>query len=179
MLLRFHAAGSVLLLMCSLASAQTSKDGDRVQQSPSDRTEPVKVTTRMVVVDVVAHDKKGVTVLDLKPSDLRILEDGKEQKISNFNFYQPSAVPVKAHEPTFIPVDLPADHFGNAPQFPSDAALNVILLDSLNSNLLNQAYVRTEMIKFLKRLPEGQPVAIFTLGRKLRLLQDLRPTRVP
>ncbi len=169
---RFHAAVPVFLLMCSLVSAQAANDGNRARQSPSDRTEPVKVTTRMVVVDVVAHDKKGATVLGLKQSDLRILEDGKEQEISSFNFSRPSSVPVKAPEPTFIPVDLPGNHFGNAPQFPSDAALNVLLMDSLNSNLLNQAYVRTEMIKFLTRLPEGQPVAIFTLGRKLKLLQD-------
>jgi VWFA-related protein len=48
----------------------------------------------------------------------------------------------------------------------------VVLLDSLNSNLLNQAYVRTEMVKFLEKLPQGQPVAIFTLGRKLHMIQD-------
>jgi VWFA-related protein len=50
--------------------------------------------------------------------------------------------------------------------------LNVILLDALNTNLLNQAYVRIEMVKFLDKLPQGQPVAIFTMGRKLRMIQD-------
>ena len=60
----------------------------------------------------------------------------------------------------------------NARKYPPNTALNVILLDSLNSNLLNQAYVRTEMVKFLEKLPQGQPVAIFTLGRKLHMVQD-------
>ena len=56
--------------------------------------------------------------------------------------------------------------------FPPNTALNVILLDSLNSTFLNQAYVRIEMVKFLEKLPQGQPVAVFTLGRKLHMVQD-------
>ncbi len=32
--------------------------------------------------------------------------------------------------------------------------------------------MRTEMVKFLEKLPQGQPVAIFTLGRKLHMVQD-------
>ena len=67
---------------------------------------------------------------------------------------------------------LPPNVVTNARKFPVNTALNVVLLDSLNSTLLNQAYARDEMIKFLARLPQGQPVAIFTLGRKLHLVQD-------
>src|SRR5258708_38106094 len=69
-------------------------------------------------------------------------------------------------------VSVPGNMVSNARKYPPNTALNVILLDSLNSNLLNQAYVRTEMVKFLEKLPQGQPVAIFTLGRKLHMVQD-------
>jgi VWFA-related protein len=48
----------------------------------------------------------------------------------------------------------------------------VILLDGLNSTLLEQAYVRVEMVNFLDKLPQGEPIAIYALGKKLVLLQD-------
>jgi VWFA-related protein len=48
----------------------------------------------------------------------------------------------------------------------------VLLLDALNSNLPDQAHVRASMVEFLKKLPPGQPIAIYLLGYKLRLIQD-------
>jgi VWFA-related protein len=42
----------------------------------------------------------------------------------------------------------------------------------LNTTLPHQAYMREEMIRFLEKMPEGQPVAIYTLSSKLTLLQD-------
>jgi VWFA-related protein len=129
----------------------------------------VKVTTRLVVVDVVAHDKQGRAVTDLELPDLRILEDGKEQVIRSFVLQHPGASPV---EPVQEQAALPANMVSNARKFPPNTALNVILLDSLNSTTLNQAYVRIEMVKFLEKLPQGQPVAIFTLGRKLHMVHD-------
>ena len=50
--------------------------------------------------------------------------------------------------------------------------MNVILVDALNSTLLNQMNVREEMFKLLLKLPQGRPVAIYALGEKLQLLQD-------
>jgi VWFA-related protein len=129
----------------------------------------VKVTTRLVIVDVVAHDKKGRAVTDLELSDLRILEDGKEQVIRSFVLQHPGASPAESVQEQAA---LPANMVSNARKFPPNTALNVILLDSLNSTFLNQAYVRIEMVKFLEKLPQGQPVAVFTLGRKLHMVQD-------
>ncbi len=51
-------------------------------------------------------------------------------------------------------------------------ALNVLLLDGLNTKLMNQVYARAEMVKFLQKLPPNQPVAVYALGTKLWLLQD-------
>src|SRR5215469_11386664 len=129
----------------------------------------LRVKTRLVIVDVVARDKKDRTVTDLTESDFRIKEDGKEQKISVFALQRPIAL--EAAAPT--PLDtLPQNIYRNTPHVKANSALNVILLDGLNSTLLNQFYVREEMVKFLAKLPQGQPIAIYALGRKLRLLQD-------
>jgi VWFA-related protein len=128
----------------------------------------VKVQTRLVIVDVVAQDKKDRAVKDLQASDFKVLEDGKQQTVSVFAFQQP------ATDPTQQPAtETPAPNvFGNAPRFNPKSALNVILLDGLNTTLLNQVYVRSQVINCLEKLPQGEPIAIYALGSKLRLLQD-------
>ena len=46
----------------------------------------IRVTTELVLVNVAAHDKKGNVVRDLKKEDFTLLEDGKKQQISSFDF---------------------------------------------------------------------------------------------
>jgi VWFA-related protein len=147
-----------------VAPSPQAKAGEPVKNAPP----AFKVVTRLVVVDVVARDKKDQTVNDLEASDFSLKENGKEQKISTFNFQAPgaSAGPAGARAP------LPPNVFRNTPKFRPNSALNVILLDGLNSTLLEQAYVRVEMVNFLGKLPQGQPIAIYMLGKKLILLQD-------
>jgi VWFA-related protein len=163
-LIAFIVFSSMLYGQTGASDPTPAQAADSSQNVPS-----VKVTTRLVIVDVVAHDKKGHAITDLEATDLRILEDGKEQPIRSFVF-QHGGQP--AEQTAQEAAALPANMVSNARKYSPNTALNVVLLDSLNSNLLNQAYVRTEMVKFLQKLPQGQPVAIFTLGRKLHMVQD-------
>ena len=129
----------------------------------------LKSTTRLVVVDVVASDKNG-PVTDLQRDDFTVLEDGKEQKVRIFNFQQPRVNASGAAG--VVPPKLPENVYSNVARYDTGSALNVVLLDALNTNLPNQAYVRDQMIRCLEKMPEGQPVAVYTLGTKLTLLQD-------
>ncbi len=67
---------------------------------------------------------------------------------------------------------LPENVYSNAARYNASSALNVVLLDALNTNLPHQAYVRDQMIRYLEKMPEGQPVAVYALSTKLTLLQD-------
>src|SRR5215467_9470217 len=113
-------------------------------QQPDNGTSVLKVKTRLVIVDVVARDSRGVPVADLKQEDFKVLEDGKEQPIRIFNFQHPDSSPAEA-----APKAGPANVVDNLPHFRSGRALNVILLDSLNTSRASQAFMRDEMIKFL------------------------------
>ena len=42
----------------------------------------------------------------------------------------------------------------------------------VNTTFSNQSYARAQMIKYLSTIPDGQPVAVYILGRRLRLVQD-------
>jgi VWFA-related protein len=46
----------------------------------------IEVTTELVLVNVVARDKKGNLVKDLKKEDFTLFEDGKKQQVSTFDF---------------------------------------------------------------------------------------------
>ena len=57
--------------------------------TPQKPTEPgyrVRVTTEIVLVNVIARDKKGNLIKDLKADDFTVYEDGQKQQISSFDF---------------------------------------------------------------------------------------------
>jgi VWFA-related protein len=129
----------------------------------------LRYTTRLVVVDVIATDHKGNPVTDLKKEDFTLEEDGKGQQIDVFSFQTPAGTgPATAH----VLPKLRPNIITNAPRYDVSRALTVLLLDGLNTETKNQVYARQQMVKFLEKLPVDQPIAVYALGTKLRLLQD-------
>jgi VWFA-related protein len=61
-----------------------------------------RVTTDLVLVNVVVRDKKGEVVRGLTRDDFTLLEDGKPQSISSFDFEDVGAVPPSAPLPTTV-----------------------------------------------------------------------------
>lgn len=139
------------------------------QSEPVEGTATVmKVKTRLVVVDVIALDRKGVPVADLKADDFTLQEETQPQKIRVFNFQQgPQGQPA-----VLTPATLSSSRITNMPRFKTNSALNVLLLDGINVTNANQKYAREQMLKFLEKLPAGQPLAVYAMGTKLRMLQD-------
>jgi VWFA-related protein len=119
----------------------------------------------LVLVDVVAtdHDKP---VLALARSRFHVFEEGKEQSISSFDEHQPGTEP-----PAFLSTQaLPANTYTNVPRYPESSAVNVLLLDGLNTSMGNQMQVRHKMIEYLGTVKPGTTLAIFTLGTKLNIV---------
>lgn len=168
----FHTILPAFLLIVILSIAALSQTSQPAQQQPGPVYETatvLKTITRLVVVDVIATNGKGEAITDLKAEDFTLLEDGRPQPIRTFNLQRPA--PEKAQNPAALP-KLPENITTNVPRYNVNNALNVILIDALNTTTGNQAYAREEMIKYLRTIPEGQPVAVYSLGRKLTLLQD-------
>ena len=72
------AAAALLLPHMPLASQEPPK--------PEVAQPPIRVATELVLVNVVARDKNGNPVRDLKQDDFTLYEDGKKQQISTFDF---------------------------------------------------------------------------------------------
>src|SRR5258708_5814062 len=153
------------ILFSTLTQSQTASPNPPApaapqQASPAYETATVlKAITRLVVVDVVATNNKGEAITDLKSEDFTVMEDGAEQQVRAFNLQKP----VQEPPPDAQQLAKLADNVStNIPRYNVNNALNVILLDALNTGLGNQAYMRDEMLKYLKTIPTGQPVACNT-----------------
>jgi VWFA-related protein len=151
-----------------LASAENPVAPSRKITTSTDPDAPpvFRTSTRMVLVDVIATDKNGAFVSNLKPADFAILEDGKAQKLSSFTSYTSSST-----SPPPLTVKLPAHQYSNFSFQPGARPVTIILLDTLNASTIDQNYGRQHMIEFLQKLPPGERVALFTLGANLRMIQ--------
>jgi VWFA-related protein len=64
-------------------SAQQQSDAQSQSKPPASS---IRVTSELVLANVVVRDKKGNLVRDLKKEDFTVFEDGKKQEISTFDF---------------------------------------------------------------------------------------------
>ncbi len=128
----------------------------------------IRVTTRLVEVNVIVRDKGG-PVGGLTKEDFTLFEKGKAREIAAFSMT--SAAPSAAPPAT---VKMPPNIFSN--RFDRSAAapsiMTVILIDGINTDLLDQVLVRRSAIALLKTLKPGDRVALYQLGRSLRVLYD-------
>jgi VWFA-related protein len=126
----------------------------------------IRVTTKLVLVDVVVTDKSGKKVTGLKAEDFVVQEKGKAQKIALFT----GPTDAKPSEPPQLGPGI----FSNRPEFRATGGPpTVLVLDAANAEFKDQAYARQQMLKYVKeQYKPGQRIAIFTLTNSLNLLQD-------
>ena len=139
------------------------------QPPPSDLPAAIlRVTTRLVLVDVVVTDKDGKPVKGLARDDFRILEDGKPQRISAFSFESPFERRAMQPEP------LPPSVYTNRPEYRMPPGpLTILLLDGLNTPVQQQAFVRDQMLRYVAtQLRPNQRTAVLALSNRAYVLQD-------
>jgi VWFA-related protein len=69
------------------------------------------------------------------------------------------------------PGHLPPNQYSNFPAQTKTSSINVILFDILNTPLSDQMFARWQLIEFLKRMPPGRQVALFSLDRQLHMIR--------
>jgi VWFA-related protein len=159
----------LLLLGCPLAAASA------LAQAPDAPVRPLapRVTSRMVEVSVVAEDKQGRPVVDLRAEELVLSDGGRPERIVSFSAPPAPSAAAPARGP------LPRGTFSNRLDRQAGGATSAtaILFDGLNTPMARQSYARQQVLAFLRQVEPGHPIALYTLGRGLNVLQDL--TRDP
>ena len=128
----------------------------------------IKTNARTVVLDVVVTRGKDDPVSGLHQQDFQVIEDGKPQTVDFFEEHAAKTLPKDAIKPQ---LDLPPNVYSNIPPAPQSDSVNVLLLDTLNTEKADQPVVRDQILSFLKGMDPSTRVAIFTLGSQFRFVQ--------
>jgi VWFA-related protein len=157
----------IFLYFVGATTAHAQQSGPATTTYPSDPQARLRVTTRLVQVNVIVNDKHGKPIAGLMKDDFEILDNKKHQEIRVF--FEETDSPVAAnHAP------LPVNTYSNRiDQQEHAAGVTVILLDTLNTDFADQALAQKQLLKFLETLQPQDHVALYWLGnRGLRVLQD-------
>jgi VWFA-related protein len=136
-----------------------------IAQSQNAAAPAIRANSSLVLVDVVVtdHDKP---VHGVDQARFHVFEDGKEQSLFSFDEHRPAGTP-----PAFLAsAALPPNTYTNLPEYPESSAVNVLVLDALNTPLGDQMRVRSKMIDYLGTVKPGTTLAIFTLSTQLRIV---------
>ncbi len=143
-----------------------------VGQAPTEST--FRATTKLVQVSVVAHDSKGAPIADLRREEFQILDNGVPQEIRVF-------VAETEKSSASLPQSLPPNTFTN--RISGSSGNSVILFDNLLTGfgdpdtLDGTGFGVRKVLEALRKIPEGERIAIYALGRKLRVIREFTTDR--
>ena len=154
------------IVALALPHALSSEASTKEEQQPTFRS-----SVRLVNVTVIAHDSTGRPVKDLAPSDFRIFEDGKEQKIEIFSIDN-GLVTAPSRRAAAAPA-AGSQVFTNRAAERSAGGISVILFDRLNSTWEDQKFARDHIIRLLAKASAEDRIALYVLeSDQITVLHD-------
>lgn len=175
---RLVIAATLAVLLVPIAAAPRN----------SPQTPQIRVSTRLVRVDVIVRDKNG-PVENLTKDDFSIFDRGKPQTISVFSVYS------SAGEQQPLP-PMPRNTFSDIPRYgdTTPRSVTIVLLDNLNTLYgsspesqyeatpfwvedLALQNARKHLTEFIKTLDPRDRVAIYGLRDTLHILCDFTSDR--
>ncbi|HXN48562.1 MAG TPA: VWA domain-containing protein [Bryobacteraceae bacterium] len=134
--------------------------------SPQAAPPVITSTTRLVQVSVIAKEKGGEPAAGLKAEDFRVLVDGRPQKISFFSAESTGVAATSAA--------LPPGTFSNilAARGQAINGITVVLLDLVNTRMVDRMYARQQLIKYLEQIQPQDRIGVYVFGGRLRVLHE-------
>ncbi len=169
---RFNKPVKNSVILCALTGALY---GQTTPNSPPDAV--FRATTKLVQFSVIAQDKNGAPVADLRREEFTIFDNGSPRDIRVF-LTEPGNVAGKPAPP------LPPNTFTNRIAAPAGthSGYSIILIDDIftPSDLPNEegtSYASVPILRALRSLPAGEKVAIFALRRPLKVICEFTSDR--
>jgi VWFA-related protein len=156
----------------ALAAAQTQQPAPGAP-APAQAPNPsatLHASAQLVVVDVVVTDKNRKPVHGLKQTDFTLTEDNATQTLNHFEEHS-ALTPAEATKFQEMP-KLPPGMFTNYTPQSVNGAVTILLLDTLNTPVKDQMFVRQQLLAYLNSASPGTRIAIFGLTSKLFILQS-------
>ena len=154
------------------AQSQPPEPTLKVRPAPSltdTQTPALTVTTREVLMDVVATDKTGHPVSGLTAADFKITEEGAPQVIERLDEHR--AMDAAELARLAARPALPPNTFTNYAPVVNTNASTVILLDAMDTPVAVQMRLRQQIIGYLKHMQAGASIAIFQMDTEMHLIE--------
>ncbi len=149
--------------------AETPAEPSQLQIPPAASGFRLRTTSRLVDVGLVAYDKKGRPVTDLKQDELEIYDNGRRQEIRYCSRPGDAPAPVTSESAAAAnPAAPPRTEYSNRELSvqPDSAARNhatILMVDGANLAWPDFQNARQEMLRFLKSLPAEERVGFYVL----------------
>jgi VWFA-related protein len=133
----------------------------------------LRTTSRLVDVGLVAYDKKGHPITDLKPGNLEIYDNGRKQQIKFFtdaaaDATQPAAASAQAapeqNQPAYA--NRPAAGDTRPGARPAESAATILLMDPSNLSFADLTISRNQVLRFIRALPPTERIALYTMNSR-------------
>ena len=173
------------LAMMAPAGAQQAPPAAARPQAASTGTPTFKANANLVILDVTAKDKGGLTVEGLKADDFTVLEDGKPQKISVFEFQKISSTPeppkeIKLEDQFELPPAAKTDITSATPgeiQY-HDKRLMVFFFDFSSMQIPDQLRAQDGALEYLNsHITKDDVVAVLFYASTIQVLSDFTADR--
>ena len=136
-----------------------------------DPTPTFRTGTELVQVSVIAQDKQGKPVADLRREDFQVFADGLPREIRLFIAEKPlpASGAAAARQPNLFTNQTAEDG--------SRSGYSVILFDNLVTGFgkpeeAGTSYGALQVIRMMQSLPEGEKIALYAVGRKLKIVRE-------
>jgi len=139
-------------------------------ETPTAGNFTLKVTTRLVNLALVASDKHGKPITDLKQEEIEIYDNGRKQQLHAFHHSVPGTLIVPAPSE-------PSDTFTNAVSAAQDENAPdtlILLIDESHVAYRDLTRARGEVLRFLKGSRPGSRVAVYSMNEHgFHAIQDI------
>jgi VWFA-related protein len=175
-LIFFAVAGLAIAEWPTAGAQESAKTVQSPKPQPKDQGgqgATIRIGSEEVLLDVVARDKKGRPVNDLKVEELDVYEDGVKQQINSFRKVDKTGAGPASAEPA--PNAAGDDNKGGAGAPAVDPLRQINLVTMIFERLNNDSRLRAREAahEFLKNeLRLNTLVAVFALDQRLSVLQQ-------
>jgi VWFA-related protein len=152
------------------ANGVPDEPANSAQPQPTDFQ--LKLTSRLVDVGIVAWDKKGHPMKDLKAEDFELYDNGKKQELRFFNQFASEAA---AASPDAAPDRSFSNRAPDATTVAStDTGATILLIDEAHIAWPDMSHARQEILKFVATLAPTERVGVYTMTAiGFRVLQEI------
>lgn len=169
--------GPAVLPVCLvLALVASGGPPPAAAQKAPEPTPQFRTGSEVVLLDVVVRDKKGRTVRDLRPDELRVLEDGVEQQVLSFRLRATGETAAPAEVEPAAPAGVPAGTPVRRDEDARHVNLVTLVFDQLGVDGRRIARQAGLTLSGLAERPDLL-VSVFTIRERLKLVQQFTTDR--